>query len=192
MTRFFRAISISFAYYEQNNLFNAASAAQCLLREGSDWTMEQLDRFDRDILDIVQRDCQLKAETIAERIGLSVSAVQRRLKRLREEGIIKAEVAILDRKATATSMVFIVGMEIERDNYDALAKFRVWAEKQDHIQQVYYVTGAVDLIAIVTARDVEHYDDIAALIMADNPQIRRMHTNVVLRDVKLGLFVPLE
>ncbi|MGO6846785.1 Lrp/AsnC family transcriptional regulator, partial [Rhizobium ruizarguesonis] len=55
--------------------------------------MEQLDRFDRDILDIVQRDCQLKAETIAERIGLSVSAVQRRLKRLREEGIIKAEVA---------------------------------------------------------------------------------------------------
>ena len=71
-------------------------------------------------------------------------------------------------------------------------KFRVWAEKQDHIQQVYYVTGAVDLIAIVTARDVEHYDDIAALIMADNPQIRRMHTNVVLRDVKLGLFVPLE
>ena len=89
-------------------------------------------------------------------------------------------------------MVFIVGMEIERDNYDALAKFRVWAEKQDHIQQVYYVTGAVDLIAIVTARDVEHYDYIAALIMAENPQIRRMHTNVVLRDVKLGLFVPLE
>jgi DNA-binding Lrp family transcriptional regulator len=88
-------------------------------------------------------------------------------------------------------MVFIVGMEIERDNYDALAKFRLWAEKQDHIQQVYYVTGAVDLIAIVTARDVEHYDDIAAVIMAENPQIRRMHTNVVLRDVKLGLFVPL-
>ncbi|MGO8470145.1 Lrp/AsnC ligand binding domain-containing protein, partial [Rhizobium leguminosarum] len=65
--------------------------------------------------------------------------------------------------------------------YDALAKFRLWAEKQDHIQQFYYVTGAVDLIAIVTARDVEHYDDIAALIMADNPQIRRMHTNVVQR-----------
>ncbi|MGO8499557.1 Lrp/AsnC family transcriptional regulator, partial [Rhizobium ruizarguesonis] len=86
--------------------------------------MEQLDRFDRDILDIAQRDCQLKAETIAERIGLSVSAVQRRLKRLREEGIIKAEVAVVDRKETGTAMVFIVGMEIERDNYDALAKFR--------------------------------------------------------------------
>ncbi|OCJ08507.1 AsnC family transcriptional regulator [Rhizobium sp. AC27/96] len=153
--------------------------------------MERLDRFDRDILDIAQRNCQLTAETIAEEVGLSTSAVQRRLKRLREEGIIKAEVAVVDRKTTGTPMVFITGMEIDRDNYDALAKFRLWAEKQDHIQQVYYVTGAVDLIAIITARDVEHYDDIAAVIMTENPQIRRMHTNVVLRDVKLGLFVPL-
>ncbi|WP_086993852.1 Lrp/AsnC family transcriptional regulator [Rhizobium sullae] len=153
--------------------------------------MERLDAFDRDILDIIQRNCQLTAETIAEKVGLSTSAVQRRLKRLREDGIIKAEVAVVDRKATGTPMVFIAGLEIERDNYDALAKFRLWVEKQDHIQQVYYVTGAVDLIAIVTARDVEHYDDIAALIMKENPQIRRMHTNVVLRDVKLGLLVPL-
>lgn len=153
--------------------------------------MERLDRFDRDILNIVQRNCQLTAETIAEEVGLSTSAVQRRLKRLREEGIIKAEVAVVDHKTTGTPMVFITGMEIDRDNYDALAKFRLWADKQDHIQQVYYVTGAVDLIAIITARDVEHYDDIAAVIMAENPQIRRMHTNVVLRDVKLGLFVPL-
>jgi len=153
--------------------------------------MEKLDHFDRDILQLVQRNCQRTAESIADDVGLSTSAVQRRLKRLREDGIIKAEVAVVERKATGTPMVFIVGMEIERDNYDALAKFRLWAEKQDHIQQVYYVTGAVDLVAIVTARDVEHYDDIAALIMAENPQIRRMHTNVVLRDVKLGLFVPL-
>lgn len=152
---------------------------------------DQLDRFDRDILQIVQRNCQRTAEAIAEEIGLSTSAVQRRLKRLREDGIIKSEIAVVDRKVTGTPMVFIVGMEIERDNYDALAKFRVWAEKQDHIQQVYYVTGAVDLIAIITAQDVEHYDDIAAVIMAENPQIRRMHTNVVLRDIKLGLFVPL-
>jgi Lrp/AsnC family transcriptional regulator, leucine-responsive regulatory protein len=133
----------------------------------------------------------MKAEAIAEEISLSASAVQRRLKRLREDGVIKGEVAIVDRKSTGHPMVFIVGMEIERDNYDALARFRLWAERQDHIQQVYYVTGQVDLIAIVTARDVEHYDDIAAVLMAENPQIRRMHTNVVLRDIKLSLFVPM-
>ncbi|WEZ82382.1 Lrp/AsnC family transcriptional regulator [Rhizobium sp. 32-5/1] len=151
-----------------------------------------LDAFDGNILEIVQRNCQLKAETIAEEVGLSASAVQRRLKRMREERVISAEIAVVDRKVTGNSMTFIAGMEIERENYDALSKFRIWAEKQDHIQQVYYVTGSVDLIAIITARDVGQYDEITAGIMAQNPQIKRIHTNVVLKDIKLGLFVPVE
>lgn len=151
---------------------------------------DRLDQFDSAILDLVQRDCQMKAETIADKVGLSASAVQRRLKRLRADGIITAEIAVVDRKATDYPMTFITGMEIERDNYDALARFRSWAERQDNIQQVYYVTGDVDLVAIITARDVEHYDDISAQLMSENPQIRRMHTNVVLRDVKIGLHIP--
>lgn len=153
---------------------------------------EALDEFDRAILQILQKDCQLKAEAIADEVGLSPSAVQRRLKRLREGGTIQAEVAVINRKATNFPMTFITGMEIERDNYDALARFRLWADKQENVQQVYYVTGQVDLIAIITARDVEHYDDISAQLMADNPQIRRMTTNVVLRDVKVGLHVPVK
>ncbi|OBZ94658.1 AsnC family transcriptional regulator [Pararhizobium polonicum] len=153
---------------------------------------EPLDQFDRSILEIVQRDCQLKAETIADRVGLSASAVQRRLKRMRETGVISAEIAIVDRKIAGNPMTFITGMEIERENYDALSKFRVWAEKHDHIQQIYYVTGAVDLIAIITARDVGQYDEITAAIMSQNPQIKRIHTNVVLKEIKLGMFVPVE
>ncbi|WP_151613411.1 Lrp/AsnC family transcriptional regulator [Sinorhizobium alkalisoli] len=153
---------------------------------------ETLDQFDRSILEIVQRDCQLKAEAIADQVGLSASAVQRRLKRMREEKVITAEIALVDRKVAGTPMTFIAGMEIERENYDALAKFRLWAEKQDHIQQVYYVTGSVDLIAIITAQDVGQYDEITATIMAQNPQIKRIHTNVVLKDIKLGLYVPVE
>ncbi|RUV98906.1 MULTISPECIES: Lrp/AsnC family transcriptional regulator [unclassified Mesorhizobium] len=151
---------------------------------------ELLDQFDRTILEIMQRDCQMKAEAIGEMVGLSASAVQRRIKRMREEGIISAEIALVDRKVAGSPMTFIVGMEIERENYDALSKFRAWVEKQDHIQQVYYVTGSVDLVAIITAQDVEQYDEITAQIMSQNPQIKRMHTNVVLKDIKTGMFVP--
>ena len=154
--------------------------------------MEPIDDFDRRILSIVQVDCQMKAEAIGDRVGLSASAVQRRLKRMRETGIITAEIALVDRKVAGNPMTFITGMEIERENYDALSRFRAWLARQAHIQQVYYVTGAVDLIAIITARDVGHYDEIAANLMAENPQIKRMHTNVVLKDVKLGMFVPVE
>ncbi|MCY1248740.1 hypothetical protein D9M72_622030 [compost metagenome] len=53
------------------------------------------------------------------------------------------------------------------------------------------MTGAVDLIAIITAHDVGQYDEITANLMSENPQIKRIHTNVVLKDIKVGMFVPI-
>jgi Lrp/AsnC family leucine-responsive transcriptional regulator len=153
---------------------------------------DRLDDLDRSILDIVQRDCQIKAEAIAAQVGLSASAVQRRLKRLRALRVIRAEVAVLDRKAVSSSITLVAGLEIESDNYRALAAFREWAARDEAIQQVYYVTGQVDLIAIVMARDLPDYDAFCARLMADNPMIRRISTHVVIDALKVGLQVPLD
>jgi len=151
-----------------------------------------LDLFDRQILDRVQHDCQLKAEAIASQIGLSASAVQRRLKRLRAQGVIRAEVAVLDRQAVGRSLTLVVGLEIERDNYPALATFRDWAAREPAVQQVYYVTGQVDLVAIVMARDMAEYDALCARLMSDIPTIRRINTQVTIDVLKLGLQVPVD
>lgn len=148
-----------------------------------------MDEFDAKILAIVQRDCTCKAEAIAHQIGLSASAVQRRLRALRAAGVIRAEVALVEAKALGQAMTFIAGMEIERENYDALERLRTWAAADDQIQQLYYVTGGVDLVAVILARDVEHYDAITARLMRDNPLIRRITTNVVLKPLKSGLYV---
>ncbi|WP_338416047.1 Lrp/AsnC family transcriptional regulator [uncultured Sphaerotilus sp.] len=153
---------------------------------------DPLDSFDRQILTLVQRDCQRKAESIASQIGLSASAVQRRLKRLRAQGVIRAEIAVLDRAAAGRSLTLIAGLEIARDNYPALAAFRAWADREDAVQQVYYVTGQVDLIAIVMARDMAAYDALCARLMAEIPMIRRINTHVVIDAMKLGLQVPVE
>lgn len=151
-----------------------------------------LDAFDRKILDIVQRGCQAKAEDIAAQVGLSASAVQRRIKRLRAQGVIRAEVAVLDRSVVGHSVTLIAGLEIERDNYAALASFRAWAGAVEAIQQVYYVTGQVDLMVIIVARSMADYDALCARLMAENPMIRRMNTHVVIDALKLGLQVPVE
>lgn len=150
-----------------------------------------MDQLDQRILAIVQKDCSLKAEAIAEAVGLSTSAVQRRLRALRSAGVIRAEVAVVDPRAISGTMTFIAGLEIGRENYEALQRLRQWAEASDHIQQLYYVTGNFDLIAIILARDVETYDAITAALMRDNPLISRITTNVVLRAEKVGLGVPL-
>jgi Lrp/AsnC family transcriptional regulator, leucine-responsive regulatory protein len=148
-----------------------------------------MDGFDRKILAIVQRDCLRKAEAIAEEVGLSASAVQRRLRALRASGVIRAEVAVVDAKAVGQAMTFIAGLEVDRDNYDVLQKLQLWADATPQIQQLYYVTGAVDLVAVILARDVEDFDALSARLMRDNPLIRRITTNVVLKPLKLGLYV---
>lgn len=153
---------------------------------------DAIDGFDCRILRLVQQDCHVTAETMAEAVGLSASAVQRRLKRLRSDKVIAAEVAILDRGQTGPMMTFIAGVEIARDNYDALPKLRLWIGQQDAIQQAYYVTGPVDVILIVLAQDMDSFDAVCARMMEHNPQIRRINTNVVLNIVKLGLCLPID
>ncbi|OGB28716.1 MAG: AsnC family transcriptional regulator [Burkholderiales bacterium RIFCSPLOWO2_12_FULL_61_40] len=150
-----------------------------------------LDSFDRKILALVQHDCHVNAEVIAERVGLSASAVQRRLRRMRSEKIITAEVAIVDNQAVGRPMTFIAGLEI-RENYESLPRIRRWAETRPEVQQIYYVTGNVDLMMIITAENVKEYDMITERLMAENPQITRITTNVVLDSIKIGLYVPVE
>lgn len=154
--------------------------------------ISDLDSFDRKILDLVQRNCQLKAEIIGEMVGLSASAVQRRVKRMKSEGIIVSETAVVNAKTFSKAITFVAGVELERDNYDAIPRLQKWASTRDEIQQIYYVTGDVDLILVIIAEDTDAYDAIAARIMHNNPHIRRISTNVVLRTLKSSLFVPID
>lgn len=151
-----------------------------------------LDTLDTKILAIVQRNCRVQAEDIADQVGLSASAVQRRLKRLRTEGVIMTEVAVVDQNSVSRPLTLIAGIEIERDNYRVLSQFKTWAEQRDDIQQVYYVTGNADLIVVITAASMASYDALTEQLMTDIPQVRRITTNVVLNDLKKTLYVPLD
>ena len=74
-----------------------------------------MDALDVRILNIIQRDNRLSTEKIALRVGSSPSAVQRRLKRLREEGIIEAELAIISPEAVGLTVTAIVGVIIDKE-----------------------------------------------------------------------------
>lgn len=150
-----------------------------------------LDPFDRKILDFVQRDCQVNAEVIAEAVGLSASAVQRRLRRLRADKVIAAEIAVVNPQALGQRMQFVVGIEL-KDNYEALPRIRTWAQKEPEVQQLFYVTGAVDLVMVVLSRSVKDYDTLSARLMAEVPQVVRMTTNVVIDAMKFDMYVPVD
>ncbi|MBQ1497991.1 MAG: Lrp/AsnC family transcriptional regulator [Sphingomonas sp.] len=150
-----------------------------------------LDPFDRRLLALVQRDAAQTAEALAGQVGLSASAVQRRLKRLRATGVILGEIAVVDPLKVGKPNFFLAALEIERERPELIARLRQWLAAEEQVQQVYYVTGTADFVLVVVAPDVGAYDALMSRLMADNPNVRRFTTNVALGVGKRGLLVPI-
>lgn len=151
-----------------------------------------LDELDRKILAVVQQDARRSAEVIGAEIGLSASAVQRRIARLREEAVITAEVAIVDPKALGRSLTLIVDIEVERERPGLLAQLKGWIAGEPAIQEAWYVTGDGDFVLVVTARDVEDYDALMQKLVTENSNVRRFRTRVALGTLKRGCRVAVD
>jgi DNA-binding Lrp family transcriptional regulator len=149
-----------------------------------------LDSFDRQLLNLLQEDAGLTADKLAESVALSPSAIQRRIKRLRSQGVILRDIAVADHRKIGNPTFFIVALEVERERPELLAQLRKWLAAQAHIQQVFYVTGEADFILVITAPDTETYDALMSALVTQNPNVRRFTTNVALSVIKRGLAVP--
>ena len=151
-----------------------------------------IDKFDRDILRLVQKSNRLTVEFIGEEIGLSTASVQRRLKRMRENGTILSDVSIVSREVLGRSMTFIIEITMERDNLELVDQFKKDVIKNDIVQQCYFITGNTDCILIVTADSMDGYDHFSRNFLYNNQNIRGFRTSVVMDSTKIGLFIPTE
>lgn len=149
-----------------------------------------LDRFDRKLLNLVQEDSGQTADRLAAQVGLSASAVQRRLKRLREEGVIARDIAVVDPRMVGKPVFFVVSVQVEGERPELLAQLRAWIEARPEVQQAFYVTGETDFILTVTAPNTEAYEALMARMIAENQNVRRFTTSVALSVVKQGLKIP--
>jgi Lrp/AsnC family transcriptional regulator, leucine-responsive regulatory protein len=152
--------------------------------------MTDLDRFDRQLLALVQQDAALTAEQLAEHVSLSPSAIQRRLKRLREQGVIVRQVAVLDAAQVGRPTTFIAGLQVESERPELMVRLRSWLDSEAAVQQAFYVTGEADFVLVVTAPDATAYEALMARLLADNPNVRRYTTQVAMGVLKRGLALP--
>jgi Lrp/AsnC family transcriptional regulator, leucine-responsive regulatory protein len=149
-----------------------------------------LDDFDRRLLNLVQCDAGQTAEQLAGNVGLSASAVQRRLKRLREAGVIVREAAIVDLKSVGSPMLFLTSLQMERESPELIAQLRSWLMAQEQVQQAFMVTGQADFVLVVTAPNAESYEALIARLISDNPNVRCFTTSMVLGVIKRSLTIP--
>lgn len=150
-----------------------------------------LDRTDRAILRLLQQDNKMSQRRIADEVNLSAPAVQRRIKRLEETGVIQANVAILDPAKVGQPIILFVqvAMESERTDLYEVAK-RSFAAAPE-VQQCYYVTGEADFILVVSVRSMGDYESLTRRLFFQNNNVKHFRTFVSMDRVKVGLSIPL-
>lgn len=136
-----------------------------------------LDPFDRQILNLVQHNNQLTHSAIGERIGLSASAVRRRLRQLRDSGIIERDVSVLN--SAGIGVRLIVKISFQNEGIDIFEDFDRQMRGLPEVLQSYHISGPVDYIVIVQGPSVEWYEDWGKQVFMSNPNIRRYDTHVV-------------
>jgi Lrp/AsnC family leucine-responsive transcriptional regulator len=151
-----------------------------------------MDQFDLKILELVQRNNRLPAERIADEVGLSPSAVQRRLRRLRDEGVIEADVSVIAPEMVGRRLLVIVSVTLERDERPIYEETKRSFAAAPEVMQCYAVAGETDFILIVAVHDIEEYNAFTQRLFFANPHIKRFQTHVVTQRVKSGFAVLLD
>ncbi len=151
----------------------------------------KLSKQDLKILELLQIDVKTSVEQLSEEVGLSTASIQRHLKRLRDNKVIAQEVAIISPNAVNQSMTFIISVQLNRNYNDCFNYFKNKVKKNNNIQQCYYITGEADFVLIVTAKDMENFEEFTQLFFFSDITVLHFKTSVVMGRTKVSLALPL-
>lgn len=151
----------------------------------------QLDEIDRKLLDLLQNDAARPLYELGDRVGLSPSAVQRRLSRYRSSGVIERQVAVLDPDVVAGTVLACVLVTLERESKKLHADFRHRLLAAAEVQQCYDLAGAWDYLVIVAASGMPRCRAVIDELLLDAPNVKRYETLFIFEPIKRGLNIPL-
>lgn len=154
--------------------------------------MSGLDAHNIKILTLLQTDAARTADEIAAEVGLSPSAVQKRLRQLRADGIIAREIAMVDPAAVGGVSLFLVNVQLVSTKHNTIETFRMLMRDTDEVLQCFDITGSFDFCLLVAAKGTKAYESFSNRFFTEENNVARFQTSIVLRSVKYGFALPLE
>lgn len=142
-----------------------------------------LDTFDRRIIDLVRRNNVAPARALAEQVGLSQSAVLRRLRRLRSNGVIVADIAVIDPTRLKPSITIHVLVELNQNNLRSERAFARKMQQRSEVIGAWNVTGRTDFLLTVAVPSIEDYQQFSDEVLASDEDVRLFETLVSLQEI---------
>ncbi|MHC8383980.1 Lrp/AsnC family transcriptional regulator [Pseudomonas sp. LB3P14] len=149
-----------------------------------------LDAFDLKLIAEVQKDASLSQSELGARVNLSSAAVNRRLKRLTQEGIIKGTVALVEPEKLGYPLTIVAQVEVESERLDLLDATKRRFTACPQLQQCYYVAGEWDFVLVLTVRNMEQYTELTRDLFFENNNVKRFKSLVSMSNAKVGLQIP--
>jgi len=117
-----------------------------------------LDKIDRKILALLQRDATMPVAEIGRKVGLSTTPCWRRIQKMEEEGVIRRRVAVLDPVKVNAGVTVFVSIRTNEHNESWLRKFAGIIEEFAEVVEFYRMSGEIDYLMRVVVPDIAAYD----------------------------------
>lgn len=143
-----------------------------------------LDELDKKILVIVQRDGRVTNAELAQRIHLSPPAAHARLKRLRERGLIRGFVALLDAEQLGYELMALIHVTLAQHQRERVQEFRAAIQAMPQVLECFHITGEYDYLLKVVVRNRHELEHFLVETLTPAPGVGRIHTNIVFSEIK--------
>ncbi len=150
--------------------------------------LDTLDRIDRTLLNQLQRDARLTQEQLAEQVGLSASAVQRRVRRMEQAGIIQGYHAAVDARRLGLGLSAMLSVRLEKHRAESqrapLESFRAAVQTWPEVVECLALTGEMDYLLRVHVQDMEHYAHFVLQTLLKHESVEDVKSSFVLAQIK--------
>jgi DNA-binding Lrp family transcriptional regulator len=150
-----------------------------------------LDELDIAILEILQTDARLSNAELARRVNLSPPATLTRVRRLEENGLIKAHVTLVNRKSAGYDMLCFVSVSLQLHDIEQVTGFRDRVKEMPEVLECHHVTGDYDYLLKIVAHNTQDLESFLLKKLTPIPGVARIHTSLVLNEVKSTTVIPL-
>lgn len=151
----------------------------------------KLDQVDRQILSILQSDGSLSASQVAERLGMTPPPCWRRIRRLKDEGILSRQVWLVDPAKLGLGVTIYAAVKLATHDKAATTAFRKKVQTYPEVQECYILLGSIDVLIKILAVDIKAYEDFFYNHLSQLPGVREVTSSVVLTNVKNTTALPI-
>lgn len=152
----------------------------------------ELDEADKRLLQAIQRDASASQAELAEIAGISPSLVSRRLSRLKELGVLRGIVGLVDRQSAGLTCAAIIQVRLRDHSAANVRTFRDLIARMSEVTLCVMITGQSDWLMKVVARDLPHFQEIMQQKLLRCPAIAHVESSIILEYVKDTTELPLD